>query len=60
MPEDVADGILYLLSDSARNITGHTLAIDAGITTSTPRMGFHSDTPQRLLQAGQRDTQNPD
>jgi 3-oxoacyl-[acyl-carrier protein] reductase len=30
--EDVAGAVLYLLSDSARNITGMTLTVDAGNT----------------------------
>ncbi|MFV8783130.1 SDR family oxidoreductase [Microbulbifer sp. SA54] len=59
MPEDIAGGILYLLSDAARNVTGHTLTIDAGITTCTPQMGFHTDSPQVLLHAGQRSDQEP-
>jgi NAD(P)-dependent dehydrogenase (short-subunit alcohol dehydrogenase family) len=41
LPEDVANGILFLLSDEARFITGHTLVIDAGITTSLLQTTFH-------------------
>lgn len=41
LPEDVANGILFLLSDEARFITGHTLVIDAGITTSQLQTAFH-------------------
>jgi NAD(P)-dependent dehydrogenase (short-subunit alcohol dehydrogenase family) len=29
-PEEIADGILFLASDQASYITGHTLAIDGG------------------------------
>jgi NAD(P)-dependent dehydrogenase (short-subunit alcohol dehydrogenase family) len=43
MPEDIANGILYLLSDEARYVTGHTLVIDAGVTTSTLQCEFHND-----------------
>ena len=32
---------LFLLSDEARFITGHTLVIDAGITTSLLQTTFH-------------------
>jgi NAD(P)-dependent dehydrogenase (short-subunit alcohol dehydrogenase family) len=31
-PEDVAWGILYLVSDRARYVTGHALVIDGGFT----------------------------
>jgi NAD(P)-dependent dehydrogenase (short-subunit alcohol dehydrogenase family) len=31
-PEDIAFGIIYLLSDAASWITGHSLVIDGGIT----------------------------
>jgi NAD(P)-dependent dehydrogenase (short-subunit alcohol dehydrogenase family) len=41
LAEDVANGILFLLSDEARFITGHTLVIDAGITTSLLQTTFH-------------------
>jgi NAD(P)-dependent dehydrogenase (short-subunit alcohol dehydrogenase family) len=31
-PEDVADGVLFLLSDASRHITGSELVIDGGLT----------------------------
>lgn len=31
LPEEVADGVLWLASDAARFVTGHALAIDGGI-----------------------------
>lgn len=31
-PEDVANGTIYLLSDAASWVTGHTLVIDGGVT----------------------------
>lgn len=55
MPEDIANGILFLLSDDARQITGHTLVIDAGVTTSAqPGEAFYQQEAQTLLHAGQR------
>lgn len=54
LPQDIADGIVFLLSDHARQITGHTLVIDAGLTTSALYTTFHSDGPETLLHAGQR------
>jgi NAD(P)-dependent dehydrogenase (short-subunit alcohol dehydrogenase family) len=55
MPEDIASGILYLLSDDARYITGHTLVIDAGQTTGGTEMPpFYSQEADILLHAGRR------
>jgi NAD(P)-dependent dehydrogenase (short-subunit alcohol dehydrogenase family) len=34
MPEEIAGGALYLASDAASFLTGHTLVIDGGMTTS--------------------------
>ena len=34
MPDDIAAAALYLASDDARNVTGHTLVVDAGQTTA--------------------------
>ncbi|HUG95614.1 MAG TPA: SDR family oxidoreductase [Pleomorphomonadaceae bacterium] len=31
--DDIAQGVLYLASDAARHVTGHTLVIDSGLTT---------------------------
>jgi len=42
MPQDIAQGILYLLSEEARYVTGHTLVIDAGLTTSNLQTDFHN------------------
>ena len=42
LPADVANGVVYLASDEARNVTGHCLVIDAGQTTSgTTTNRFH-------------------
>ncbi|MDX6262002.1 MAG: 3-oxoacyl-[acyl-carrier protein] reductase [Kribbellaceae bacterium] len=35
-PADVADTVLFLLSDSARYVTGQTLTVDGGLTAAWP------------------------
>lgn len=54
MPQDVANGILFLLSEEARYITGHTLVIDAGLTTGGIAPPFYSQDAEVMLHAGQR------
>lgn len=55
MPDDIAKGILYLLSEDARYVTGHTLVIDAGVTTSgTTPPPFYTADSDILLHAGLR------
>jgi NAD(P)-dependent dehydrogenase (short-subunit alcohol dehydrogenase family) len=54
MPEDIAAGILFLLSDEARYTTGHTLVMDAGQTTGGSPPEFFSRDPEMLLHAGMR------
>ncbi len=53
-PEDIARGILYLLSDDARQVTGHTLVVDAGVTTSGSgeRPPFYEQAATTMLHAG--------
>lgn len=53
-PRDIADALLYLASDEARFVTGHTLMADSGMTTGgggepTP---FHFGEPDFLREAG--------
>lgn len=54
---DIANGILYLLSDDARQVTGHTLVLDAGVTTSGSgaRPPFFEQQATTLLHAGKTD-----
>ena len=55
LPEDIANGIVFLLSDKARYMTGHTLVMDAGQTTGgleTPP--FFAADADVVLHAGQR------
>lgn len=54
MPEDIANAILFALSEDSRYMTGHTLVIDAGETTGGSPAAFHSDQAEILLHAGQR------
>jgi NAD(P)-dependent dehydrogenase (short-subunit alcohol dehydrogenase family) len=54
MPDDIARGILFLLSDDTRYMTGHTLVIDAGQTTGAEPPPFFSEEADILLHAGQR------
>ena len=55
MPEDIANAILYLLSAESRYVTGHTLVVDAGLTTagSAPPPFFSQDA-ELILHGGQR------
>ena len=56
MPDDIAAAILYLLSPESRYVTGHTLTVDAGLTTAgwNPPPFFSQD-PELLLHAGRRE-----
>ncbi len=58
MPEDIARGILFLLSDETRYMTGHTLVIDAGLTTGAVPPPFFSQQADLLLHAGLRGSDN--
>ena len=54
LPVDIANALLYLASDEARFVTGHTLMADSGMTTGgagepTP---FHFGEPDFLREAG--------
>lgn len=51
-PEDIAAGMLYLASDEARNVTGHILAIDAGLTTCGLRGEYDWTEPRFIGVAG--------
>lgn len=54
-PEDIANAALYLASDEAKYVTGHTLVVDAGQTTSgmTPHR-FHTGASVEIHEAGRR------
>lgn len=56
VPDDIAAVVLFMLSDEARYVTGHTIVVDAGQTTGGTGMGFHGRDPEVLLHAGKRKT----
>lgn len=59
MPEDIAAAILYLLSNEARYVSGHTLTVDAGLTTAgAVAPPFFSQESDLILHAGQRKQAN--
>lgn len=57
LPDDIAYAALYLASDEARNVTGHTLVVDAGSTTTSGMGRFHRQPPVVMGHAGRREQQ---
>jgi len=54
-PIDVANALLYLASDEARYVTGHTLVVDAGQTTSGEAGEmFHQQEADIIREEGKR------
>ena len=53
-PDDIAHAVLYLASDEARYVTGHTLVVDAGQTTAGQPSPFHGVKPRVHREAGRR------
>jgi NAD(P)-dependent dehydrogenase (short-subunit alcohol dehydrogenase family) len=53
LPEDIAAAALYLASDDARCVTGHTLVVDSGQTTAgmTPNK-IHLGSSKQIHEAG--------
>jgi len=54
-PIDIANALLYLASDEARYVTGHTLVVDAGQTTGAKPSMFHLMDAGIIREAGRRD-----
>jgi NAD(P)-dependent dehydrogenase (short-subunit alcohol dehydrogenase family) len=52
--DDIANAALYLASDEARIVTGHTLVVDAGVTTNGGSNRFHSAPAALLEEAGKQ------
>ena len=55
LPIDIANALLYLASDEARYISGHTLVVDAGQTTGAVPSMFHMMEAGIIREAGRRD-----
>ena len=55
MPDDIAYAALYLASDEARYVSGHTLVVDAGQTTNGGSSRFHQQPTSLLREAGVRE-----
>jgi NAD(P)-dependent dehydrogenase (short-subunit alcohol dehydrogenase family) len=55
-PSDIANALLYLASEEARYVTGHTLVVDAGQTTGGMVSTFHESEPDLIREAGNRGT----
>ncbi len=56
-PEDIANAALYLASDESRYVSGHTLVVDAGQTTSGMAVNrFHNGDARVFGAAGQVDS----
>ena len=55
LPVDIANAIVYLSSEEARYVTGHTLVVDAGSTTGRAPPPFHSAEAGVMLEAGRRE-----
>jgi NAD(P)-dependent dehydrogenase (short-subunit alcohol dehydrogenase family) len=53
-PVDIANAALYLASDESRNVTGHTLVVDAGQTTNGGSVRFHQQPTMTYEEAGRR------
>jgi NAD(P)-dependent dehydrogenase (short-subunit alcohol dehydrogenase family) len=55
LPIDIANALLYLASDEARYVSGHTLVVDAGQTTGAMPSMFHTMEAGIIREAGRRD-----
>jgi NAD(P)-dependent dehydrogenase (short-subunit alcohol dehydrogenase family) len=53
-PDDIAHALLYLASDEARFVTGHTLLVDAGQTVAERPARFHAMRPSIHREAGRK------
>lgn len=56
LPVDIANAALFLASDEAAYVSGHTLVADAGQTTGGRISRFSTAEPAEMLEAGRRGT----
>ena len=54
LPADIAAAVLYLASDEARYVSGHTLVVDAGQTSGGSAPPFHGGRAELVREAGKR------
>lgn len=54
LPVDIANALLFLASDEARYISGHTLVVDAGQTAGSAPAMFHLMEADVIREAGKR------
>lgn len=54
VPEDIANALLYLASDDARNVSGHCLLVDSGQLAGATPGSFSSAEPGIIREAGGR------
>ena len=53
---DIANAALFLASDESAQITGHTLVVDAGVTTGAGPSGLVTVEAETLFEAGRRES----
>jgi NAD(P)-dependent dehydrogenase (short-subunit alcohol dehydrogenase family) len=53
---DIANAALFLASDESAQITGHTLVVDAGVTTGAGPSGLVTVQAETLFEAGRRES----
>lgn len=52
---DIANAALFLASDESGQVTGHTLVVDAGVTTGAAPSGLTATNAETLFEAGRRE-----
>jgi NAD(P)-dependent dehydrogenase (short-subunit alcohol dehydrogenase family) len=52
---DIANAALFLASEESGQVTGHTLVVDAGVTTGAGPSGLTETKAETLFEAGRRE-----